>query len=419
MFLKNYILIGLLTACLLLAGCDRQQPVAASSTFPTSDIARAQAEIDKAPDLPLGYANLAMMFIKEARRTGDFSLNKKAAAAVEHALELSPNDVPARKLEASLHLAYHRFQEAADAANKLRQELPSDAFAYGVLTDAYMELGDYDKAVDSAQRMVDLKPGTASYSRAAQLRVLYGDHKGAVEMFTQAARITDPSDKETQSWCLVQLGDELWRNGDYAGAEKVYDEALENFPGYFLAVAAKGKARASISDYDGAIQFLTDAQNRVPNADTISLLGDIYFLQGDGVKAQAQYDLLEVVEQKLGSAGDQKRLALSWADRDVKLDQALAIATSEYSTRKDIYTADILAWCLYKNGEVAAAKEKIDEAMRLKTNNARILFHAGMIAKATGDGRGAKRLLTEALKLNPAFDLVQARHAKEILAELR
>jgi tetratricopeptide (TPR) repeat protein len=409
------ILLGL---TVFLLGCGRQPKVTATP-MPTTELAKAQAEIDKAPDLPLGYVNLAMIFMKESRRTGDFSLNEKASAAVTRALELSPDDVPARKLQASLHLAYHRFREAADAAKKLRDQLPSDSFAYGVLTDAYMELGDYEQAVDSAQRMVDLKPGTASYSRTAQLRVLHGDHKGAIEMFKRAAQITDPADKETQSWCLVQLGDEHWRNGEYADAEKVYDEALQNFPGYFLAVAAKGRARASVGDFDTAIDLLTDAQNRVPNAETIALLGDIHFLRGNANKAQAQYDLLEVVEQKLGAAGDQKRLALLWADRGIKLDQALAIAAGEYEIRKDIYTTDVLAWCLYKNGRIPEAKEKIKEAMRLKTNNARILFHAGMIVNAAGDASEGKRLLETTLKLNPAFDLVQAVVAKQILTEAR
>ncbi|HUR98531.1 MAG TPA: hypothetical protein VMZ26_10750, partial [Pyrinomonadaceae bacterium] len=202
---SNQFFIVFIAACILLAGCSSKHSAAATS-FPTGNFAEAQSRIDKAPDEPLGYSNLAMLFMKEARKTGDFSLNQKAEAAVGRALEISPSDVPARKLQAALHLAYHRFPEAADAAKKLRDQLPSDSFAYGVLTDAYMELGEYEQAVDAAQRMVDLKPGTASYSRVAQLRVLHGDHKGALEMFTQAARVTDPSDKETQSWCLVQLG---------------------------------------------------------------------------------------------------------------------------------------------------------------------------------------------------------------------
>jgi len=168
----------------------------------------AQAEIERDPNSSRGYTKLAALYMKESRRTGDFSLNANAQEAVAHALELDPTDVPARKLEASLHLANHRFSKAIDAAKELQAEYPRDSFVYGLLSDAYVELGDYDKAVDAAQTMVDLKPGTASYSRVAQIRTLHGDHRGAIEMFQRAARIADPADKETQSWCLVQLGDE-------------------------------------------------------------------------------------------------------------------------------------------------------------------------------------------------------------------
>ena len=228
----------------------------------------------------------------------------------------------------------------------------------------------------------------------------------------QAARSADPADKETQSWCLVQLGDELWKSGKYVEAEKVYDEALANFPGYYLAVAAKGKIRAAQGDLAGAEKYLADAQNRVPNVDVIILLGEVYTLLGNTEKAAQQAKLLEVVEEKLGQAGDQKRLALFWADRDIRLGDALAIAESEYASRKDIYTADVYAWCLLKNGRAAEAKMVINDAMRLKTKDARIMYHAGMIDAALGDRKSSRSALSAALKLNPAFDLIQAQAAR-------
>src|SRR5262245_18178283 len=70
------------------------------------------------PQSAAEYVKVAVDYMKEARRTGEFGLNDKAQAAVAQALELSPNDIPARKLEASLHLAHHRFAEAIDAAEK-------------------------------------------------------------------------------------------------------------------------------------------------------------------------------------------------------------------------------------------------------------------------------------------------------------
>jgi tetratricopeptide (TPR) repeat protein len=317
-----------------------------------------------------------------------------------------------------LHLAHHRFAEAVDAAKKLSTDAPNDSFVYGVLADAYIEVGENKKAVEAAQKMVDLKPGTASYSRVAQLRSLYGDHKGAVEMFTQAARAADPSDVETQNWCLVQLGDEFWKNGKYVDAERVYDEALRNYPGYFLALVSKARVRASLDDYAGAEKLLTDVELDRPNANAILMLGDIYSLRGEIEKAEAQYAQFDAIQANLGTAADHRRLVLSWAARG-KVDQALELATSEYAAEKSIYSADLLAWSLFKVGRAAEARTYIAEAMRLKTNDARTLYHAGMIAKANGDRREAKRLLSVALELNPAFDLVQAIDARKALAEVR
>ena len=384
-----------------------------------TEIAAAQKMIEKMPDASKAYNQLAAIYIRKARETGDFSLNTNAETAVKKALEINPADIDARKLQASLQLTFHRFTEALELGKKLQKDFPNDAFVYGVLTDANVELGNYAEAIDAAQKMVDLKPNMSSYARVAHLRSLHGDHEGAIEMFKLAARTANPGDKEAQSWNIVQIGDELWKQGKYAEAEEIYNEALQNFPNYYLATAGKGRVRVAQGDFETAVKLLTEANNRVPNTETTILLGDIYAKQGNAEKAKQQYDLVEVIEQKIGSNDDQKRLALLWADRDVKLDEALAIVTREHAARKDIYTADALAWVLYKKGNFQEAKNAIDEAMRLKTNDARILYHAGMIEKSLGNRKEAKKLLETALKLNPAFDLLQAEAAKTALSELK
>ena len=375
--------------------------------------------IRKTPDSTAGYNQLAVLYIKQARKTGDFSIYGAAETAVGKALKVDPKDFTARRLQSSLHLTYHRFSEALALGNDLNAETPNDAFVFGVLTDANVEIGNYDEAVRSAQKMVDLKPNTASYARVAHIRSLYGDHSGAVEMFKLAARTADPADAEARAWCLVQLGDEFWKNGKYGDAEKVYDEALTVFPDFYLALAGKGRVRAAQNDLESAITFLTDSLNRVPNVETAILLGDIYTKQGNVEKAKQQYGLVEVIEQKTGVNNDQKRLALLWADQNIRLDDALAITTREYEGRKDIFTADALAWCLYKKGRLDEAKKAITAAMVPKANDARILYHAGMIAKASGSMAEAKRLISNAIKLNPAFDLLQADEAKRELEELK
>ena len=120
-------------------------------------------------------------------------------------------------------------------------------------------------------------------------------------------------------------------------------------------------------------------------------MGDIYTKQGNTDKAKQQYDLVEVNEQKIGVNNDQKRLALLWADQNMRLDDALAITKRESEIRKDIFTADALAWTLYKKGQLTDAKTAISAALNPKANDAQIYYHAGMIEKDSGNRGGSEK----------------------------
>ena len=79
---------------------DPSQQVAAPNV--DANIAAAEKMIKAAPDSTKGYVQLSALYIKRARETGDFSLNTKAETAVKKALEIAPEDIPARKVQASL-----------------------------------------------------------------------------------------------------------------------------------------------------------------------------------------------------------------------------------------------------------------------------------------------------------------------------
>jgi tetratricopeptide (TPR) repeat protein len=418
---QTFILIAAFCALTLVGACssktgDATSVKAAENTPADAELNSVLKIIEKTPDSPAGYTQLAAFYIRKARESGDFSLNTKAETAINQALEIEPQNIPAKKLQASLNLTFHRFDEGRKLGLELQKELPNDAFVYGILTDAYVETGNYKEAVLAAQKMVDLKPNSSSYARVSHIRALHGDTRGAIEMMTLAARTADPQDKEAQSWCLVMLGKEYFKTGDFAAAEKIYDEALQILPNYHLAAAQKGIVRAAQGDFESAIKYLTDAQNRAPHTEAVIILGDIYTRQGDAEKAKQQYDLAEKIEREAGA--DSHRLSLLWADRDERFDEALQIAAKDYAANKDITAADIYAWCQYKKGNLQEAKSAIKVAMRLKTKDARIFYHAGMIEKGLGNKREAAKLLRLALETNPAFDFVQAEKAKTALREL-
>ena len=99
----------------------------------------------------------------------------------------------------------------------------------------------------------------------------------------------------------------------------------------------------------------------------------------------------------------------------MKAEEAYRLASKEYEVRRDIYGADTLAWAALKARKVVEAQTAIKEALRLGTQDARLFYHAGMIARAAGDESASRDYLRRALELSPQFDPVQAPLARKAL----
>jgi len=431
---KLFIIAGILLAgCAVVVGINgvwKGRPVVASSGVepaiinarqtPVDDqIQKAEAVIKRAPERTEGYNLLAAAYLQKARETGDFGFNSRAEATLKHSFEIAPDDFDALKLQATLLLAFHRFREALEVARRAQSMRPDNADVYGAMTDALVELGEYQSAISTAQKMIDLRPDTASYSRVSYLRALHGDTEGAIEAMRIAVRSADPRSPESVAWCRVHLGLELMNAGRQQEAEREFDEALKVFPDYHLALSAKARARLSAGDTTAALELYKQAEERVPLPDTAIARGDLLAQLGRAEEAKKEYALAEFIERNGASASTYSRqLALFLADHDMKLDEALQIARRERAARNDIYTSDALAWCLFKNGLLREAKEAMDDALRLGTRDARLYYHAGMIAGALGDSRAAKQYLQLALRTDSSFNVLQADGARRALEEL-
>ena len=121
---------------------------------------------------------------------------------------------------------------------------------------------------------------------------------------------------------------------------------------------------------------------------------------------------------KLNQVLANRELALFYADRGIKLAEALELARKEFEVRHDIYTWDTLAWVLYKNGRFPEAADAANKALALHTDDPLLLFHAGMIARSVGKDSDAEELLSHALKTNPHFHIAYAEVAGRTLEEI-
>jgi tetratricopeptide (TPR) repeat protein len=170
-----------------------------------------------------------------------------------------------------------------------------------------------------------------------------------------------------------------------------------------------------------AADLYRKALDVVPLPEYAAALGDVYTRLGRTAEAGKQYALVEYIGRlsALNRTVYNRELALFYADHDRHLPQALELARKELEARRDIYSYDVLAWALYKNGRAREAQAAMAEALRLGTPDARLFFHAGMIHRALGDHDRAREALRRALRLNPRFHLLHAQVATSVLAELQ
>jgi tetratricopeptide (TPR) repeat protein len=356
----------------------------------------------------------AMM--QKARETLDTRYYDRAEAAFRKALGLNPKNASAMTSMAWVCGGRHEFEASSEWAKKALALDPKQHAAYGLLGDSAVERGDYEAAFEHLQKMLAIRPDVSSYSRAARLMYLTGDTRKATWLMRRAISAGAPHAENT-AWCRAQLALMLWHTGALLPAEQALEGALKQTPANFHLLAAMGQVKASRREYRAAIQYYEKAVAIAPQHEALVALGDLYALTGRKGDAEKQFARVERLLHTHGPSGAHGGIELArfYADHDRHLREALAMAEADYKAHPDVFGADTLAWCYFKNRRYQDAQKAVQKALRLGTPDARILFHAGMIAAKRGDRAGAQKYLYQALSLNPYFHPVDAATAADTL----
>jgi tetratricopeptide (TPR) repeat protein len=398
----------------------------AQTTAPSADeklspaersMAQANRLIAKNPKNFEAYNALALALSRRARETSDVKFYAQGEEALKKSFEVSPGNFDGERILVWLLLGKHEFAAARDEARKLNKKMPDDVMVYGFLTDANIELGDYKEAEESAQLMLDLRPGNLpGLTRAAYLRELFGDVDGAVDLMNMALQSTPPNQVEDAAWIVTQIGHLDLAVGKTAEAEKQLEHALVLFPGYHYALGNLAKVRIQQKRYDEAIQLLEQRYQAAPHAENLYDIAEALQLGGrneDAKKAFAAFEQKSLLETNRADNSN-RELIFYYADYAHEPVQALEVAKREFARRHDAYTLDAYAWALYVNGRYQEAREQIEKALAVGLRDARVMRHAGEIALKAGDQVSAERYLRQAAELNT----VESGHARATLARL-
>jgi tetratricopeptide (TPR) repeat protein len=415
----QYVSTTLVAALLFLLGTDH---VLAQFARTDSQIAYYQQLIKRNPRNGKAFYGLGDALIRKARETGDPSYFNRAEEALKKFLEIAPTNAGAIRHLAYVFYSRHEFEPAAVYARKAIEMDANDGDSYGILGDALLEVGKYDAARDAYQKMMQLEDSLYSRSRLAGLKSFHGDSAGSIAELEKAIAAGEAMKQPAESiaWAIWQLGTDHFTLGDLEKAESYYRQSLQSYPNYYRAQAGMAQVRGAQKRYDEAIDHYQKAIAVLPMPDYVAGLGDLYGKIGKPAQARQQYELVEYIGRlnAINQVLYNRELAYFYADHDMKLAESLELAKRELDYRKDIYAYDLLGWSLYKNDKVEEARDAIEKALPLGTQDAKLFFHAGMIYHRLGDKEKAKQYLAKAIATNPYFHVLYAETAQKTLEQL-
>ncbi len=327
---------------------------------------------------------IAVIYMSEARITGEHPYYYPAITKIlDGVLALDGKNFEALVYKASVKMSQHQFTEAKQIAEKAKAINPDNAYIYGVLVDANVELGNYEEAVKVSDKMQALKPSLESYSRASYLREIYGDYPGAIEAMKMAVQAGLPG-SEPFCWSKKTLAHLYEKTGNWNEAEKQYQDILAIRPSYAFAMEGLAKIEKARKNYPKALDLLKQASDIMPEFSFHEEMADIYELQGESQKAKDKY--LEVItmlgaDEKSGHTVSLELCRLY--SKTGMYDQAIEQGMKEYKQRPlNIDVNQALAWANFKKNETEKARNYIKVALKTGSKDPELLQKATAIEQA-------------------------------------
>ena len=372
-------------------------------------IGTAQAELRTSPGNPRAMLDLAQAYLQKAREAADPTLYSKSGQLLALVARAEPGDPELLETQGSLDNSLHKFTAALAAGRQAVARNPAGEAGYAVVVDASNELGRYDSALDATEHMADLRSDLPALARVSYARELRGDLDGAIAAMAQAVTAGGSDGGENVAYVTTLLGDLLLTRGDVSGASAAYESALVAFAGFGPAQAGRAKVLVAEGRPADAAQILAGLVKVIPLAEYAIAEGDDWAAAGEPTKAADAYGLVGVIEQLYAANGVNVDLELALFDADHHPGRAaVAKARQGLKARSSYYGHEVLAWTLFRTGQIGPAVTEIRAALALGDRDPLLRYHAAAIFDAAGHRSEAAASLAMVLQGNPRFSALHA-----------
>lgn len=376
------------------------------------------AAIRERPRDARGYAALGGAYVQKVRETGNTDLNDRAGRLFDKALARDPRNLTAIIGRGTVANSRHDFSRGLRWAKRGRRIAPQSVAPLPLLVDSQIELGRYDEAAKTLQRLVDLKPNLSSYARVSYWRELHGDLDGALDAGRRAVSASGDTG-ETSAYLYTLVAKLEFARGDFGAARRSLDTALVRFPGYLGAEAELARLAGAEGRLDESIRRYRAVTRRVPLPESVVLVAEAEAAAGRTAQARRHFAESLRRERHLlatGSAPDADTALLEITAGSAR--RAVGYARTAWKHYPSVRSADALGWALTKVGRPAEGLRWARRALALGSVDPRFLYHAAVAAHEAGNDRQAVRWLRTIERNNPRFSPLYGPRAMRLLRAL-
>ena len=337
-------------------------------------------QIRKNKDIQEAKLNIAQLFVNEARITGEHPYYYPAALNLLDEIldtESTDHDLLFRTLstKATVLLSLHQFKEALETGEKALTYNQHHAQIYGVLVDAHVELGQYEAAIQMADKMMLIRPDLRSYARVSYLREIHGDVKGAIEAM-QMAIASAPVGYEESAWTRLTLGQLYQQYNQLEAAEQQYQVILKERKDYPFAIGALAEVEMEKGNFAKAEKYLKEALAIIPEVGFTINLAKVYQATNREEEAEALAATIPAMLAEDEAAGHNMNLEYAEVYADIlgNIDKALAYTQKEFIKRpKNIDVNLKLAELYVQKNDLAKAQIHVEAAQITNSKHPKLL----------------------------------------------
>ena len=336
------------------------------------------------PESAIDRFTLARLLFARSRTTGSTTDIDQAEQLVKESIsERTQRNYSAFELLASLMMARHEFRAARDVALRADSLDPQTPSHLALLGEIELELGDYESAAKHFAAIQYDGRNFTTGARIARWYELTGRIDVAREFLKRAILKVDRRDdlpREQVAWFHYRLGDLELRVGNIPAAESAFVSGLARNPDDVRVLGGLARAALARGALREAVEYGETATNQQVDPATLGVVSLAYSRLGDSAQAASYARAMSVSALKQPGAIHRVwgLFLLDHGTADDRTD-VLKRARKELRDRKDVYGHDLMAWALYRNGQLDEARSEMNLALSQHTQDVMLLEHARAI----------------------------------------